>query len=163
MCAGELRRWAHGHYTLVHDTQATEFALDLLFFCGCEGEWRRGLPHVAYRVCPDVPLPCPAERGSVAVTATALLAPPSVPDARGRGRGLSAGLARWSQEVAPGQGERWRLPGLRLWAGRRVGGQNPPRSVLVHPFPQQNDRGASRAQSRDFGGSLGDCGWWLVR
>ncbi|NWR56668.1 OGFD1 hydroxylase, partial [Bucorvus abyssinicus] len=37
VCAGELRRWAHGHYTLVHDTQATEFALDLLFFCGCEG------------------------------------------------------------------------------------------------------------------------------
>lgn len=70
VCTGELRRWAHGHYTLVHDTQATEFALDLLFFCGCEGEWRRGLPHVAYRVCPDVPLPCPAERGSVAVTAT---------------------------------------------------------------------------------------------
>ncbi|XP_051485202.1 prolyl 3-hydroxylase OGFOD1 isoform X2 [Apus apus] len=38
LCAGELRRWAHGHYTLVHDTQATEFALDLLFFCGCE-DW----------------------------------------------------------------------------------------------------------------------------
>ncbi|NXV78273.1 OGFD1 hydroxylase, partial [Atlantisia rogersi] len=37
VCAGELRRWTHGHYTLVHDTQATEFALDLLFFCGCEG------------------------------------------------------------------------------------------------------------------------------
>ncbi|XP_064526717.1 prolyl 3-hydroxylase OGFOD1 isoform X2 [Pseudopipra pipra] len=38
VCAGELRRWTHGHYTLVHDTQATEFALDLLFFCGCE-DW----------------------------------------------------------------------------------------------------------------------------
>ncbi|XP_008947209.1 PREDICTED: prolyl 3-hydroxylase OGFOD1, partial [Merops nubicus] len=38
MCAGELRRWTHGHYTLVHDTQATEFALDLLFFCGSE-DW----------------------------------------------------------------------------------------------------------------------------
>ncbi|OWK54096.1 Prolyl 3-hydroxylase OGFOD1 [Lonchura striata] len=38
VCAGELRRWTHGHYTLVHDSQATEFALDLLFFCGCE-EW----------------------------------------------------------------------------------------------------------------------------
>ncbi|PKK23190.1 2-oxoglutarate and iron-dependent oxygenase domain containing 1, transcript variant X3 [Columba livia] len=37
LCAGELRRWTHGHYTLVHDTQATEFALDLLFYCGCEG------------------------------------------------------------------------------------------------------------------------------
>ncbi|XP_069724792.1 prolyl 3-hydroxylase OGFOD1 isoform X1 [Phaenicophaeus curvirostris] len=38
MCAGELRRWTHRHYTLVHDSQATEFALDLLFFCGCE-DW----------------------------------------------------------------------------------------------------------------------------
>uniref|UniRef100_A0A8C3UYD4 Prolyl 3-hydroxylase OGFOD1 n=1 Tax=Catharus ustulatus TaxID=91951 RepID=A0A8C3UYD4_CATUS len=38
VCAGELRRWTHGHYTLVHDSQATEFALDLLFFCGCE-DW----------------------------------------------------------------------------------------------------------------------------
>ncbi|NWU95243.1 OGFD1 hydroxylase, partial [Upupa epops] len=38
VCAGELRRWSHGHYTLVHDSQATEFALDLLFFCGCE-DW----------------------------------------------------------------------------------------------------------------------------
>ncbi|KAJ7415362.1 Prolyl 3-hydroxylase OGFOD1 [Pitangus sulphuratus] len=38
VCAGELRRWTHGHYTLVHDTQATEFALDLLLFCGCE-DW----------------------------------------------------------------------------------------------------------------------------
>uniref|UniRef100_A0A8C3JBI9 2-oxoglutarate and iron dependent oxygenase domain containing 1 n=1 Tax=Calidris pygmaea TaxID=425635 RepID=A0A8C3JBI9_9CHAR len=38
VCAGELRRWTHGHYTLVHDAQATEFALDLLFFCGCE-DW----------------------------------------------------------------------------------------------------------------------------
>ncbi|NWS17726.1 OGFD1 hydroxylase, partial [Pachyramphus minor] len=37
VCAGELRRWTHGHYTLAHDTQATEFALDLLFFCGCQG------------------------------------------------------------------------------------------------------------------------------
>ncbi|NXN14928.1 OGFD1 hydroxylase, partial [Indicator maculatus] len=38
MCTGELRHWTHGHYTLVHDTQATEFALDLLFYCGCE-DW----------------------------------------------------------------------------------------------------------------------------
>uniref|UniRef100_A0A8C0UZ30 2-oxoglutarate and iron dependent oxygenase domain containing 1 n=1 Tax=Cyanistes caeruleus TaxID=156563 RepID=A0A8C0UZ30_CYACU len=38
VCAGELRHWTHGHYTLVHDSQATEFALDLLFFCGCE-DW----------------------------------------------------------------------------------------------------------------------------
>ncbi|XP_009944477.1 PREDICTED: prolyl 3-hydroxylase OGFOD1-like, partial [Leptosomus discolor] len=38
VCSGELRHWTHRHYTLVHDTQATEFALDLLFFCGCE-DW----------------------------------------------------------------------------------------------------------------------------
>ncbi|NWW45380.1 OGFD1 hydroxylase, partial [Pedionomus torquatus] len=38
VCAGELRRWTHRHYTLIHDAQATEFALDLLFFCGCE-DW----------------------------------------------------------------------------------------------------------------------------
>ncbi|NXI58946.1 OGFD1 hydroxylase, partial [Chloroceryle aenea] len=38
VCTGELRRWTHGHYTLVHDAQAMEFALDLLFFCGCE-DW----------------------------------------------------------------------------------------------------------------------------
>ncbi|TFK00114.1 plasma protease C1 inhibitor [Platysternon megacephalum] len=38
MCMGELRHWTNGHYTLVHDTQITEFALDLLFFCGCE-DW----------------------------------------------------------------------------------------------------------------------------
>ncbi|XP_074865100.1 prolyl 3-hydroxylase OGFOD1 [Carettochelys insculpta] len=38
MCMGELRHWTNGHYTLVHDTQVTEFALDLLFFCGCE-DW----------------------------------------------------------------------------------------------------------------------------
>nr|XP_020661773.1 prolyl 3-hydroxylase OGFOD1 [Pogona vitticeps] len=36
LCVGELRHWTQGCYTLVHDTQATEFALDLLFFCGCE-------------------------------------------------------------------------------------------------------------------------------
>ncbi|XP_054856659.1 prolyl 3-hydroxylase OGFOD1 [Eublepharis macularius] len=41
-CTGELRRWTKGCYTLVHDAQTTEFALDLLLFCGCEGwdvEW----------------------------------------------------------------------------------------------------------------------------
>uniref|UniRef100_A0A7M4E305 Prolyl 3-hydroxylase OGFOD1 n=1 Tax=Crocodylus porosus TaxID=8502 RepID=A0A7M4E305_CROPO len=37
-CVGELRQWMNGCYTLVHDTQATEFALDLMFFCGCE-DW----------------------------------------------------------------------------------------------------------------------------
>ncbi|XP_048211515.1 prolyl 3-hydroxylase OGFOD1 [Perognathus longimembris pacificus] len=36
-CQGELRRWKPGHYTLIHDNSKTEFALDLLFYCGCEG------------------------------------------------------------------------------------------------------------------------------
>uniref|UniRef100_A0A8C5ZGC6 2-oxoglutarate and iron dependent oxygenase domain containing 1 n=1 Tax=Marmota marmota marmota TaxID=9994 RepID=A0A8C5ZGC6_MARMA len=36
-CQGELRRWKTGHYTLIHDNNKTEFALDLLFYCGCEG------------------------------------------------------------------------------------------------------------------------------
>ncbi|XP_053126921.1 prolyl 3-hydroxylase OGFOD1 isoform X2 [Hemicordylus capensis] len=38
LCAGELRRWTKGCYTLVHDAEMAEFALDLLLFCGCE-EW----------------------------------------------------------------------------------------------------------------------------
>ncbi|KAG5848496.1 hypothetical protein ANANG_G00099060 [Anguilla anguilla] len=40
-CAGEVRRWGHGDYTLVHDTDQdnTEFALDLLLHCGCE-DWQ---------------------------------------------------------------------------------------------------------------------------
>ncbi|XP_072488390.1 prolyl 3-hydroxylase OGFOD1 isoform X1 [Notamacropus eugenii] len=38
-CIGELRHWKNGHYTLVHDTKNTEFALDLLFYCGCKG-WK---------------------------------------------------------------------------------------------------------------------------
>lgn len=37
MCQGELRRWQTGHYTLIHDNSKTEFALDLLLYCGCEG------------------------------------------------------------------------------------------------------------------------------
>lgn len=36
-CQGELRHWKTGHYTLIHDNSKTEFALDLLFYCGCEG------------------------------------------------------------------------------------------------------------------------------
>ncbi|XP_038610639.1 prolyl 3-hydroxylase OGFOD1 isoform X2 [Tachyglossus aculeatus] len=36
-CKGELRFWKNGHYTLVHDIKNTEFALDLLLYCGCEG------------------------------------------------------------------------------------------------------------------------------
>ncbi|XP_069757151.1 prolyl 3-hydroxylase OGFOD1 isoform X2 [Narcine bancroftii] len=39
VCCGELRQWKNGYYTLIHDTNVenTEFALDLLFSCGCEG------------------------------------------------------------------------------------------------------------------------------
>uniref|UniRef100_A0A8C3WTH3 2-oxoglutarate and iron dependent oxygenase domain containing 1 n=1 Tax=Catagonus wagneri TaxID=51154 RepID=A0A8C3WTH3_9CETA len=36
-CQGELRHWKTGHYTLIYDNTKTEFALDLLFYCGCEG------------------------------------------------------------------------------------------------------------------------------
>ncbi|KAI1890001.1 hypothetical protein AGOR_G00168710 [Albula goreensis] len=41
VCRGELRRWGHGDYTLLHDTDQgnTEFALDLLLYCGCE-DWQ---------------------------------------------------------------------------------------------------------------------------
>lgn len=38
-CQGELRHWQTGHYTLIHDNSKTEFALDLLLYCGCEG-WK---------------------------------------------------------------------------------------------------------------------------
>ncbi|XP_068115951.1 prolyl 3-hydroxylase OGFOD1 [Hyperolius riggenbachi] len=40
MCYGELRHWEHGHYTLIHDhdPERQEFALDLMWFCGCE-DW----------------------------------------------------------------------------------------------------------------------------
>lgn len=37
-CQGELRHWKTGHYTLIHDNSKTEFALDLLLYCGCEGK-----------------------------------------------------------------------------------------------------------------------------
>ncbi|EHB10579.1 2-oxoglutarate and iron-dependent oxygenase domain-containing protein 1 [Heterocephalus glaber] len=36
-CQGELRHWRTGHYTLIHDNSQTEFALDLVLYCGCEG------------------------------------------------------------------------------------------------------------------------------
>ncbi|KAF6078903.1 2-oxoglutarate and iron dependent oxygenase domain containing 1 [Phyllostomus discolor] len=36
-CQGELRRWRTGHYTLIHDNGKTEFALDSILYCGCEG------------------------------------------------------------------------------------------------------------------------------
>ncbi|KAJ8335591.1 hypothetical protein SKAU_G00389330 [Synaphobranchus kaupii] len=41
VCRGEVRRWRHGDYTLVHDTDLdnTEFSLDLLLHCGCE-DWQ---------------------------------------------------------------------------------------------------------------------------
>jgi len=38
-CRYEVRRWKHGAYTLVHDTDLTacEYALDAIFFCCCKG------------------------------------------------------------------------------------------------------------------------------
>ncbi|KXJ15956.1 Prolyl 3-hydroxylase OGFOD1 [Exaiptasia diaphana] len=38
-CRSEIRRWRHGSYTLVHDTdpEKAEYALDAMLFCGCEG------------------------------------------------------------------------------------------------------------------------------
>ncbi|KAK2179046.1 hypothetical protein NP493_517g00008 [Ridgeia piscesae] len=38
-CRLELRRWSHGSYTLLHDTdtEACELALDAMFFCLCKG------------------------------------------------------------------------------------------------------------------------------
>ena len=38
-CRYEVRKWKHGAYTLVHDTDLTacEFALDAIFFCCCKG------------------------------------------------------------------------------------------------------------------------------
>ncbi|KAI0230496.1 Prolyl 3-hydroxylase OGFOD1 [Lamellibrachia satsuma] len=38
-CRLELRRWIHGSYTLLHDTdiEASELALDAMFFCLCKG------------------------------------------------------------------------------------------------------------------------------
>ncbi|KAM9366795.1 prolyl 3-hydroxylase OGFOD1 [Symphorus nematophorus] len=41
VCCGELRRWTHGSYTLLHDAEAAraEYALDLVLpFCG--GDWQ---------------------------------------------------------------------------------------------------------------------------
>ncbi|XP_049329648.1 prolyl 3-hydroxylase OGFOD1 [Astyanax mexicanus] len=39
VCVGELRRWSHGDYTLLHDSVQREFALDLLLHLGCKG-WK---------------------------------------------------------------------------------------------------------------------------
>ncbi|XP_058256622.1 prolyl 3-hydroxylase OGFOD1 isoform X2 [Hemibagrus wyckioides] len=39
VCVGELRRWSHGDYTLLHDSVKREFALDLLLHLGCTG-WK---------------------------------------------------------------------------------------------------------------------------
>jgi len=38
-CRYEVRKWQHGNYTLVHDTdlQGSEFALDAALFCLCKG------------------------------------------------------------------------------------------------------------------------------
>lgn len=40
VCCGELRRWSHGGYTLLHDGEAAqaEYALDLVLPFGCAGE-----------------------------------------------------------------------------------------------------------------------------
>lgn len=40
VCCGELRRWSHGGYTLLHDGEAAhaEYALDLVLPFGCTGE-----------------------------------------------------------------------------------------------------------------------------
>ncbi|XP_037552052.1 prolyl 3-hydroxylase OGFOD1 [Nematolebias whitei] len=41
VCCGEVRRWTHGSYTLLHDGEAAqaEYALDLILPFGCSG-WR---------------------------------------------------------------------------------------------------------------------------
>lgn len=41
VCCGELRRWRHGGYTLLHDAEAAraEYALDLVLPFGC-GDWQ---------------------------------------------------------------------------------------------------------------------------
>ncbi|KAF7703427.1 prolyl 3-hydroxylase OGFOD1 [Silurus meridionalis] len=39
VCVGELRRWSHGDYTLLHDSVKREYALDLLLHLGCSG-WK---------------------------------------------------------------------------------------------------------------------------
>lgn len=39
VCSGEVRRWSHGGYTLLHDGEAAqaEYALDLVLPFGCAG------------------------------------------------------------------------------------------------------------------------------
>lgn len=39
VCSGEVRRWSHGSYTLLHDGEAAqaEYALDLVLPFGCAG------------------------------------------------------------------------------------------------------------------------------
>lgn len=41
VCCGEVRRWSHGSYTLLHDGEAAraEYALDLVLPFGCAGEF----------------------------------------------------------------------------------------------------------------------------
>uniref|UniRef100_A0A8C4QQC6 Prolyl 3-hydroxylase OGFOD1 n=1 Tax=Eptatretus burgeri TaxID=7764 RepID=A0A8C4QQC6_EPTBU len=40
-CCGEVRRWRHGAYTLLHDGEGTDadFALDLLLYTSCPDDW----------------------------------------------------------------------------------------------------------------------------
>ncbi|XP_028824732.1 prolyl 3-hydroxylase OGFOD1 [Denticeps clupeoides] len=40
VCVGEIRRWTRGCYTLLHDSDNREFALDLLLTLGCSG-WQQ--------------------------------------------------------------------------------------------------------------------------
>ena len=39
-CHGDVCRWSHGCYTLIHDNdpEISEMALDSLFFIGCDGK-----------------------------------------------------------------------------------------------------------------------------
>nr|XP_032827084.1 prolyl 3-hydroxylase OGFOD1 [Petromyzon marinus] len=51
-CYGELRRWRHGSYTLIHDRDArhARYALDLLLYCGCsdwDSDWGGFTSYVA--------------------------------------------------------------------------------------------------------------------
>jgi Rps23 Pro-64 3,4-dihydroxylase Tpa1-like proline 4-hydroxylase len=49
-CRYEVRRWQHGSYTLVHDTDlgGSEFALDALLYCSCK-DWQKDFGgHTSY-------------------------------------------------------------------------------------------------------------------
>ncbi|TRY89508.1 hypothetical protein DNTS_016075 [Danionella cerebrum] len=50
---GELRRWAHGDYTLLHDSVKREYALDLQLHMGCSGTSLFTDPHSLLTVYPE--------------------------------------------------------------------------------------------------------------